>query len=156
MAVSKVVYNGNTLIDLTSDTVTADTLAAGVTAHGADGEEIVGTAISIVEQGTSGIWTYRKWSDGTAECWGKQNYGSMQLTWQYGYLYYRDASEVTYPFAFTEVPQVQVTRTYPSTGGLIIPIPAAQSTTAISFYIASSTSTTSDVAVAIYAFGKWK
>lgn len=25
---------------------------------------------SIVEQGTSGIWTYRKWSDGTAECWG--------------------------------------------------------------------------------------
>lgn len=26
----------------------------------------------VVEQGTSGIWTYRKWSDGTAECWGKK------------------------------------------------------------------------------------
>lgn len=24
----------------------------------------------IVEQGTSDIWTYRKWSNGTAECWG--------------------------------------------------------------------------------------
>ena len=24
----------------------------------------------IVEEGTSGIWTYRKWSDGVAECWG--------------------------------------------------------------------------------------
>ena len=24
----------------------------------------------IVASGTSGIWTYRKWSDGTAECWG--------------------------------------------------------------------------------------
>lgn len=24
----------------------------------------------IVETGTSGIWTYRKWSDGTSECWG--------------------------------------------------------------------------------------
>ena len=25
----------------------------------------------IVEQGTSGIWTYRKWSSGVAECWGR-------------------------------------------------------------------------------------
>lgn len=24
----------------------------------------------VVEEGTSGIWTYRKWSNGTAECWG--------------------------------------------------------------------------------------
>ena len=25
----------------------------------------------VVEQGTSGIWTYRKWSSGVAECWGE-------------------------------------------------------------------------------------
>lgn len=25
----------------------------------------------IVEQGTSGIWTYRKWNSGIAECWGE-------------------------------------------------------------------------------------
>ena len=25
----------------------------------------------IVEQNTSGIWTYRKWASGIAECWGK-------------------------------------------------------------------------------------
>lgn len=25
----------------------------------------------VVEEGTSGIWTYRKWSNGIAECWGK-------------------------------------------------------------------------------------
>lgn len=25
----------------------------------------------IVEQGTSGIWTYRRWSSGVAECWGR-------------------------------------------------------------------------------------
>lgn len=28
------------------------------------------TVAYIVETGTSGIWTYRKWSDGTVECWG--------------------------------------------------------------------------------------
>ena len=38
MAISKVVYGGNTLIDLTADTVTADKVLAGVKAHGADGE----------------------------------------------------------------------------------------------------------------------
>lgn len=43
MAVSKVVYGGNTLIDLTQDTVTAEKLLSGYTAHGADGEEIAGS-----------------------------------------------------------------------------------------------------------------
>ena len=31
----------------------------------------------IVEQGTSGIWTYRKWNSGIAECWGKKTYSSL-------------------------------------------------------------------------------
>lgn len=43
MAISKVVYGNQTLIDLTSDTVTASDLASGKTAHGADGSAITGT-----------------------------------------------------------------------------------------------------------------
>lgn len=43
MAISKVVYGGNTLIDLTADTVNADKVLKGYTAHGADGESITGT-----------------------------------------------------------------------------------------------------------------
>ena len=43
MAISKVVYGGNTLIDLTGDTVKADKLLSGYKAHGADGEVINGT-----------------------------------------------------------------------------------------------------------------
>lgn len=43
MAISKVVYGGNTLIDLTSDTVKADKLLKGYKAHGADGEVITGS-----------------------------------------------------------------------------------------------------------------
>ena len=42
MAVNKVIYGGNTLVDLTSDTVTAADLADGVKATGADGNPIVG------------------------------------------------------------------------------------------------------------------
>lgn len=40
---NKVIYGGSTLIDLTTDTVTADTLLVGRTAHSASGELIVGT-----------------------------------------------------------------------------------------------------------------
>ena len=44
MAINKVVYNGGTLIDLTGDTVTADKLMQGYTAHDKSGEIIIGTA----------------------------------------------------------------------------------------------------------------
>lgn len=42
MAVNKVIYGGNTLVDITGDTVTAADLADGVKATGADGNPIVG------------------------------------------------------------------------------------------------------------------
>lgn len=43
MAISKVVYGAQTLIDLTADTITADKVLTGYTAHGKDGEQISGT-----------------------------------------------------------------------------------------------------------------
>lgn len=43
MANSKVVFNGETLMDISNDTVTPETLAEGVTAHDSRGEPIVGT-----------------------------------------------------------------------------------------------------------------
>ena len=43
MAINKVVYGTTTLLDLTSDTVSAAHLETGYTAHDANGEVIVGT-----------------------------------------------------------------------------------------------------------------
>lgn len=43
MARSKVVFGGEVLMDLTGDTVQADKLLKGYTAHGADGEPVTGT-----------------------------------------------------------------------------------------------------------------
>lgn len=42
MPISKVIYGGNTLIDLTADTVTKEKLLKGATAHGPDGNIITG------------------------------------------------------------------------------------------------------------------
>ena len=43
MAINKVIYGGNVLIDLTGDTITPDKLADGVKAHDASGAQITGT-----------------------------------------------------------------------------------------------------------------
>ena len=43
MAVNQVIYGGETLIDLTGDSVSPETLAEGVTAHDASGNPITGT-----------------------------------------------------------------------------------------------------------------
>lgn len=44
MAVNKVCINGETILDLSGDSVTPETLLAGATAHNAAGAQIVGTA----------------------------------------------------------------------------------------------------------------
>lgn len=46
MAVNKVVCNGETLIDLTSDTVEAGNLLSGVTAHDKAGNKITGSLVA--------------------------------------------------------------------------------------------------------------
>ena len=63
MAISKIILNGVTQIDLTSDTVAANNLIAPNTAHGADGEAVVGTAsggtdfiVTLSYNSTTGNW----------------------------------------------------------------------------------------------------
>lgn len=43
MGVSKIIYGGDVLIDLTNDNIRADVVLKGYTTHGADGEPITGT-----------------------------------------------------------------------------------------------------------------
>lgn len=54
------------------------------------------SASYIVEQGTSGIWTYRKWSDGIAECWCSIN-SSIPSGWS------GSGITLTFPFTFATV-----------------------------------------------------
>lgn len=61
MPVNKVIYGGQTLIDLTGDSVTPETLAEGVTAHNAAGERITGTLAG----GGSGVDNLDASLDGT-------------------------------------------------------------------------------------------
>lgn len=62
MAISKIILNGVTQIDLTSDTVQASNLISPNTAHGADGEAIVGIATSGVDVPVFTITWDSNWS----------------------------------------------------------------------------------------------
>ena len=68
----------------------------------ADGNEID----RVVEAGSSGIWRWRKWRSGFAECWGEQNcIGNASTAW--GGLYALECAAPDYPIAFTDWPNVQ-------------------------------------------------
>lgn len=68
----------------------------------ADGNEID----RVVEAGSSGIWRWRKWRSGFAECWGEQTYtGDASTAW--GGLYALECAAPDYPIAFTDWPNVQ-------------------------------------------------
>lgn len=68
MAYNKVIYGGNTLIDLTEDTIVPEKLAYGLTAHDASGQLITGTLKTIpmdpieydynIGYITNGAWVY--------------------------------------------------------------------------------------------------
>ena len=65
----------------------------------------------VVEEGTSGIWTYRKWNSGIAECWGTYtlSYTSM-ASW--GSMYYSQPyATISFPTGlFVDIPTANFTR----------------------------------------------
>ena len=61
----------------------------------------------VVEQGTSGIWAYRKWSSGLAECWLESNLyltGSTPVAYMNGSAYFSYAT-FDLPFTFKTQPR---------------------------------------------------
>ena len=77
MGYNKVVDGGNTLIDLTGDSVTQEKLLAGETAHDKAGEPIVGTCSFDVDSTDATVNAAEILKGKTAYARGKQVTGSM-------------------------------------------------------------------------------
>lgn len=120
------------------------------------------TADYVVAQGTSGIWTYRKWNSGLAECWGVYTMNSA-ATKAWGSLYYSDtlAPRINYPFTFTSRPQESVFLhgsgvagwAYPEAGGI-----GLNTTTQTGQYgfLRPTSITSSEVKYEYTVVGRWK
>lgn len=77
MAVSKVVYGGKTLIDLTGDTVTGDKLLKGATAHKKDGEVVTGVCTFDVDSNDATVAVAEVLKGKTAYARGQKLVGTM-------------------------------------------------------------------------------
>lgn len=109
----------------------------------------------VVEQGTSGIWTYRKWSSGIAECWGKGTKTLSHYSTAGGfYGYYTDFALPS--GLFTSITAHVYTSTVGngfamSAGGM-----GASTTTSIRVYALSSISGSRSCAFDMMVKGRWK
>ena len=77
----------------------------------------------VVEQSTSGNWSYRKWNSGWAECWAAFQVASVAVTGTWGSLFYGSVftaaeakQKLAYPFAFMSAPCVQAGISHTATG----------------------------------------
>ena len=61
-----------------------------------------------VEGETDG-WRWRKYSDGTAECWRRVKNAKRDVSTQFGSMYYANCDEVVFPFSFNSAPVVIAT-----------------------------------------------
>ena len=113
----------------------------------------------IVEQGTSGIWTYRKWNSGIAECWGNSgDYGNVSISSAWGSIYdsETDVGSIAYPSnLFLSTPTFLVTgQNAPiisvETGG------GSSTQTPRLYLVRPAQGTAVNPILSLYARGKWK
>ena len=111
----------------------------------------------VVEQGTSGIWQYVKYSDGNVECWGKYSVSNIACTTALGNMF-RTAVFQPNSFPFT-ISNPYVFADYESAGyGAFLWATTNASTTAPpSYYLVRPTSSSGVTGtVKFYVKGKWK
>lgn len=109
----------------------------------------------IVEEGTSGDWTYRKWNSGVAECWRTITDDRPSTAFSAtGSVYYRNVTGINFPTSFFNArPKVVVNADFGNIGSA-----SAMGVSATGFTISemSAVSTARSVTLDIYAIGTWK
>lgn len=110
----------------------------------------------VVEQGTSGIWTYRKWNSGIAECWGRGSATLSNYATANGFYGYNTTFSLPSGlFISGSVP----THTYTASVGTAFAIPASgisTSNTDIHVYALTNVSGSQSCVFDMVVKGRWK
>ena len=140
--------NGTWEMELATFTVGVSALSDCVETY----ETIMGGKTDyIVEQGTSGVWTYRKWASGIAECWGTTS-ATVTLT-TVGTYYHRGQASFSLPSGlFNASPSVVMECRNGYWSGL-----QSVSTTSVSAYFFDVANATGyNLSIEVSAKGTWK
>lgn len=116
----------------------------------------------VVEQGTSGNWSYRKWNSGIAECWARIAVNTAVNT-AWGNLYVSgslSATNLAFPFTFKAIPMINVNLSGSGSGAFLIASGSSSSSTTNTggYEIArgSASSTATNYGVNYDVKGRWK
>ena len=111
----------------------------------------------IVEQGTSGIWAYRKWSSGVAECWLESTLtlaGSTPVASMNGSAYYSYAT-FDLPFAFKSQPR-GVAEGFLGSGVGFVNIAFASGYSKLTVYVTGNQNDSTIKIGSMIVTGRWK
>lgn len=112
----------------------------------------------VIEHAQSGMWYYRKWHSGRAECWGKRNVDvDINTAWGSAFFYGTTAS-AAFPFTFAEKPICQITCERGTTDSAVFVAPggSATITSAPSVFLYRPDSKTVNCNILYHAHGRWK
>ena len=109
----------------------------------------------IVEEGVSGVWTYRKYNSGIAECWGTYDEGSIAFSSLWTYAYYSPQITRSFPTNLFIASPV-ITSSCQSNAGLNYITLITGSSTTLVYYITSSKAETRSCWSHFHAIGRWK
>lgn len=113
----------------------------------------------IVEQGTSGVWMYRKWNSGRYECEAFYNFASYAVSTARGSLYSGAWVNIAFPSSvFTAAPNVTATLALDTTVNAMFLQIQNVSSTGVNMRLISSGSVAANSAgyAHIQAVGRWK
>lgn len=111
----------------------------------------------VVEEGTKGIWTYRKWNSGIAECWGIYGASGVNCSAKnYEGFYYSEGIEVDLPIDFLTVTECTTSGGSQDRLNFARPFAAAHNKIVFMMMCHSSTMTAADITVYLSVKGRWK
>ena len=109
-----------------------------------------------IEVGTSGNWTYEKWSSGIVKMYYNGTYSSAFSNGNYFGAYRGTGQTLTYPFTLASVTYVNVDHVAPNTGFCVL---STYDTTQLKFYPynrTNLTATQTGIKVIAEVVGTWK
>ena len=111
----------------------------------------------IVEQGTSGIWTYRKWASGIAECWLESELtltGTTPVDYMNGSAYLTHAT-VNLPFTFKTQPRSVAEGSLGTGMGFVTVLPESGKNR-VTVYVTGNQNSAAITIRSMIVTGRWK